>query len=60
MNIQKVSDSLQSNIEEELSYLEYLKQPLENDVWENAVKEFNELRAEIEHDNKSYNNIFMQ
>jgi len=32
MNIQKVSDSLQSNIEEELSYLEYLKQPLENDV----------------------------
>lgn len=48
-NIQKVSDSLQSNAEE-LSYLEYLKQPLENDAWENAVKEFNELRAEIEHD----------
>src|SRR5699024_11406783 len=45
-----VSDSLQSNAEEELSYLEYLKQPLENDAWENAVKEFNELRAEIERD----------
>src|SRR5690625_835851 len=49
-NIQEVSDSLQSNAEEELSYLEYLQQPLESDAWENAVKEFNELRAEIERD----------
>src|SRR5699024_7880433 len=35
---------------EELSYLEYLKQPLDNDAWEKAVKEFNELREEIERD----------
>src|SRR5699024_2891458 len=49
-NIQKVSDSLQSSAEEELSYLEYLKQPLDNDAWEKAVKEFNELREEIERD----------
>lgn len=49
-NIQEVSDSLQSNAEEELSYLEYLQQPLESDAWENAVKEFNDLREEIERD----------
>lgn len=49
-NIQKISNSLQNKQDGKIPLLEYLQQPIEANAWENAVKEFNELRQEIEVD----------
>ena len=49
-NIQSISNSLQSKQGDHIPLLDYLKQPVGEKAWQNAVKEFNDLRNEIESD----------
>lgn len=51
-NIQNISYSLQNKTEGNIPLLDYLKEPIDPNSWDQAVKEFNDLREEIENDKK--------
>jgi DNA repair exonuclease SbcCD ATPase subunit len=49
-NIQDISYCLQNKKNGNTTLLDYLKKPIDSNSWSNAVKEFNDLRQEIEAD----------
>src|SRR5699024_6050489 len=56
-NIQRISNSLQNKKNGQIPLLEYLQQTIETNAWYEAVKEFNDLREEIEQDRKEINHF---
>src|SRR5690625_3672102 len=46
-NIQSISNSLQSKQGDHIPLLDYLKQPVGEEAWQNAVKEFNDYEMKL-------------